>query len=241
MTQTPFEQFIMLVQVDQKINSLNATIASLTKENAQIVLQDAANKQALDVMKNKFHDIRKEVDAKELEMKTLDQQEADKKKRLENVANHKEYQSIKSEIDKIKKAQHDLEQVLVDAWNQAELAKKELEGAVKNYEQQEQTANQNKEKNNQHIEQINGEIATLMADRVQKEKGIPEEWLQKYAVMRSRVTDPVVPVVDGSCSACFYKVSAQDMQALKHRKLMQCKDCFRLLYLPEAQLKNDAA
>ena len=58
---------------------------------------------------------------------------------------------------------------------------------------------------------------------------------EKYAVMRAKVTDPVVPVIDGSCSACFYKISPQDMQLLARRKLVQCKDCFRLLYLVEAQ------
>lgn len=74
-----------------------------------------------------------------------------------------------------------------------------------------------------------------MQDRQSKEQAVPAEWLEKYATMRARVTDPVVPVINGDCSACFYQVSTQDMQQLRHRKLLQCKDCFRLLYLPEVQ------
>lgn len=76
----------------------------------------------------------------------------------------------------------------------------------------------------------------MINERLHKEKGLPEEWLEKYAIMRARINDPVVPVFDGNCSACFYKISVQDMQFLKHRKLIQCKDCFRLLYLEGAQV-----
>ena len=54
-----------------------------------------ASMATLEKIKTKLHDMRKEVDAKELEMKMLDLQETDKKKRLDTVANHKEYQSIK--------------------------------------------------------------------------------------------------------------------------------------------------
>lgn len=235
MTQTPFEQFISLVEVDQKINVLNKSIKVLEQENITNKHVDEANRAALEKIKQKLHDMRKEVDVKELEMKTLDIQEADKKKRLETVANHKEYSSIKSEIDLLKKAQHALEDGLMQVWNQLETAKKESEAASQQYEQQHQKTQELIQQNNQKISEINQQVSALVLERTEKEKRVPTEWIEKYAVMRARVTDPVVPVVNGSCSACFYKISAQDMQFLTHRKLVQCKDCFRLLYLPEVQ------
>lgn len=235
MSETPFEQFISLVQVDQNINALHKSIKVLEQETATIKQSDETHRAALEKIKNKLHDMRKEVDSKELEMKTLDLQEADKKKRLERVANHKEYSSIKGEIDQLKKAQHALEDGLMQAWNQLETAKKESESAIQNYEQQSKNTQEKIEANNQKIVELNEQIKALLQNRAEKEKAVPVEWLEKYAVMRARVTDPVVPVVNGSCSACFYKISAQDMQFLAHRKLVQCKDCFRLLYLPEAQ------
>ena len=235
MNETPFEQFIVLVQVDQKINALHKSIKTLEKENSALTQTDATNLAVLDKAKLKLHDVRKEVDAKELEMKTLDLQEADKKKRIEQVANHKEYQSIKAEIDVLKKAQHALEDGLMQAWNQLETAKKELDLAQEQYEKLSTTTHSQIAVNNQKNSEINEQINALLQERGAKEKTVPAEWLEKYAVMRARVSDPVVPVVDGNCSACFYKISAQDMQFLNRRKLVQCKDCFRLLYLPEAQ------
>lgn len=234
MNETPFEQFIALVQVDQKINALNSSIQSFEKKNKENKQLEESHQQSLEKVKDKLHDMKKEVDSKELEMKILDQQEADKKNKLDHVSNHKEYQLIKAEIDILKQGQHNLEEDLMTAWNQLENAKKESEIAQKTFQEQSLSLQQESNKNLQEIEKLKEEIKILIDERLHKEKGLPEEWLEKYAIMRARVNDPVVPVFDGNCSACFYKISVQDMQFLKHRKLIQCKDCFRLLYLEGA-------
>lgn len=239
MNETPFEQFIALVQVDQQINTLNASIASFENQNQENQRVIESHKKLLEQVKTKLHDVRKDVEAKELEMKILDQQEAEKKKRLEFVANHKEYQLIKAEVDLLKKGQHSLEDGLMHAWNQLELTKKEYDAAVKEFESQEKKIQDQIEEDNKKISDIKHQVDGLIKDRVEKEFVVPSEWLEKYAIMRAKVADPVVPVIDGSCSACFYKVSAQDMQFLKRRKLVQCKDCYRLLYLPEAHQSEE--
>ena len=64
-----------------------------------------------------------------------------------------------------------------------------------------------------------------------KIKGIPEEWLEKYSIMRTRVPNPIVSVKNGSCSACFHALTQQDMLNLQRRKLLQCRDCYRFLYI----------
>lgn len=235
MTQTPFEKFIALVEVDQKINSLNNQIATHRKKIADLGQESQAHLLAHEKIKEKYEQTRKEVDAKELEMKILDQQESEKKIKLDQVANHREYQSIKSEIDLLKKSQHDLEESLISIWNQLENTKKELDASAIAHQQQDVQIKQQIEQNETQINQITDQIDELLKVRVELDQNMPLEWLEKYSIMRARVSDPVVPVLDGSCSACFYKVSAQDMQDLKRRKLVQCKDCYRLLYLQEAQ------
>ena len=82
MTETPFEQFISLVEVDQKINGLNKSIKTLEQENAAHKQADEANLAALERIKQKLHDMRKEVDSKELEMKTFDLRRPIKKSAL---------------------------------------------------------------------------------------------------------------------------------------------------------------
>ena len=235
MNDTPFERFISLVQIDLKINALNQSNQALEKENQESMRIDESNHTVLEKVKHKLHDMRKEVDQKELEMKSLDLQEAEKKRRLEQVANHKEYQLLKAEIDQLKQAQHDLEEGLMAAWNQLENVKKEYDSALLDYEKQHKAAQEHIEENKKKSAQLHQEIQELTGQRVAQEAQVPAEWLDKYAIMRTKVTNPVVPVINGDCTACFYRASAQDMQFLRLRKLVQCKDCFRLLYLPQAQ------
>jgi predicted nucleic acid-binding Zn-ribbon protein len=233
MTLNPFEQFIALVHVDQKINTLQASINKIDKEREQRAQGDLAHKNILSISREKVHAAKKEVDAQELEMKILDEKEREKKNNLERIANYKEYQSLKAEVDAVKTAQHNLEEGLIGAWNRLDLAKKEYEVAQQTYQNQHAEYEQAIAQDLSSIEQKRQEIQELLTQRVEKEKSVPAEWLEKYAIMRTRTTDPVVPVIKGSCSACFLTVSHQDMQALERHKLIQCKDCFRLLYLPD--------
>lgn len=87
----------------------------------------------------------------------------------------------------------------------------------------------------EHIARLLNELAERHTMRKPLEKGVPEEWLERYAMMRSRVSDPVVPVKDGLCSACFHQILAQDMILLRRNKLLQCKECYRFLYLESGQ------
>lgn len=231
MTESPFQTFIDFITFDREIVALEAQLNTIAHQIHTLKQQDYAVRHEQEVAKQQVHDAQKEVDAQELEMKSLDQQEAEKKSRLENVTNHKEYQSIKAELERVKTKQHDLEQILLQAWNA-------LESSKKSYDHKVAESAKSLEQFQQELQTKEGEKADLMArinslmqQRPEKEKAVPAEWLEKYAAMRSRVANPVVPVVNGNCSACFYKVSEQDMMMLNRNKLLQCKDCYRFLYI----------
>lgn len=143
----------------------------------------------------------------------------------------------------LKKKQHVLEESLLQAWHVLEAKKKDFE--IK-HQEVEATIKRLREVTLKTAEQITDlakEVEHLNIERAQKEFGVPAEWLEKYALMRSQVTDPVVPVVDGSCSACFYRVLDQDMVMLRRKKLLQCKDCYRFLYIesPDTTIENETA
>lgn len=83
------------------------------------------------------------------------------------------------------------------------------------------------------IDVFQQELISKEQARDDKEKCVPDEWLEKYSMMRMRVADPVVPVLNTSCSACFYTVTEQGMQQLSRNQLLQCKECYRFLYLEQ--------
>jgi predicted nucleic acid-binding Zn-ribbon protein len=235
MSETPFHTFIELIKVDQAIVDLGVLIEKLQSEISELNKHQDQQTLIVTTAQNNAHDARKAVDQFELELKALDQQEKQKKERLENSSDYKHYQSLKAEIDVLKHKQHQYEDILMTAWNKSEAMQKIYEDAQATYPTKTDDIKT-------VIKQKESEIATLKtsldeynSQRPAKEKVVPAEWLEKYAMMRSRVSDPVVPVQQGSCSACFYKIIEQDMLMLARRKLLQCKSCYRLLYSPELE------
>ena len=75
--------------------------------------------------------------------------------------------------------------------------------------------------------------------RKKDEALVSEELLAKYKQMKERVANPVVPIIKGSCSACFYAVKQSDLTAAQQGGLPICADCYRLLYTSQQSERHD--
>lgn len=231
MSEFPFQKFIDLVAFDQTTNKLEKELSQLGQTAQKVQEEINQFTHELDSVKQRAIMSKKEVDAKELEMKILDAKQKEKERLLDRTTNQREVQSVYNEIENLKKAQHDLEEGLLAAWHA-------LEVTTRDYEQKKQqiTAiiqdleHQTKTIYNQQ-EGIKIALKEQEQNRAAKEIGIPEEWLIKYAVMRRTVTNPVVPMLNGACSACFYSIPQQDQVRLRKHAMLQCKDCYRFLYM----------
>lgn len=234
----PFQAFIDLITLDQKILTIEQSLLKIDHEIAACIALEKEAHTYLDMHKKKVHDARKAVDALELELKMLDSQEKQKKERLDNVIDHKQYQSIKNEIDALKLKQHTNEELLMQAWNTLEGIQKEYDSIEMEHPQKITALQQSIDQKNDEISLLEAQLEQENAQRPSKEKLVPAEWLEKYAVMRSRVSDPVVPVQRGACSACFSTLTEQDLLLVRRRKLLQCKSCYRLLYSQDLEKES---
>jgi len=236
----PFDSFIDLISFDQKLHMHELDIKKQERVIAGLEEEKELLDSELELAKGALHDARKEVDEKELEMKDLESQEADKKKRMEQVANQKEYQSIKHELESIGARQLALEDVLVLAWNQLEVTQKKYEVVKSDYEQKVKALDDQIRQAQTEIVGIQNLLDEQKKKRAAKEELVPEEWLEKYTIMRARIPDPVVPVVEGSCSSCFHQLTDQDLIQINRNKLLQCKGCYRFLYNESLEQKQAA-
>ena len=238
MQEFPFQKFINLVSFDRELVALEKTIK---KHEAEIIaLQD--NLDALEqeelVAKKEKDEAQKLVHEKELHMKELDESQKAAEKKMDAVNDNKSYQSVKHEIESLKKQQHDYEDELVAAWNDLETHTKALahkkEEIVQKLQECTELLNQKEDALVAHKK----ELLLMVEKRDSQKDGIPEEWLEKYAMMRSSVDNPVVPVKLGACSGCFYQITNQDLARLRNNALLQCRDCYRFLYM---ESRDDAA
>lgn len=232
MEDTAFKQFIDLIAFDQETQAHKEAIQGLATEVAALRLQaEQSEEQALTLQK-KAKELQRDVDAKELEMKALDVREKEVRKKLDNAQNQKEYAALKKEIISLKTKQHEFEPVLLQVWRALEAAQASYNEQEKIYEQTVHGLQDEIAKKEEMIVQKKETLAQQLEKRVEKERGVPQEWLEKYTRMQAIVSDPVVPLKGECCGACFTMIPVQDRLALKRRVLLQCKECYRLLYDP---------
>ena len=60
---------------------------------------------------------------------------------------------------------------------------------------------------------------------------MPEQWISDYTRMRRSVVNPVVPIENGSCSACFESLAAHEISQVARKQLAPCGGCFRFLFI----------
>jgi len=216
----------------KKMEEIEYEIGSLESEKKK-------EAQEVETDRKQVRDLRKKVDAEELKLKELNQLEREKKQLLEKISNYKEYQSVKAEIESIQQAQLSQEQEVLALWNNLEELQKKIKGKEATHTEKSATVQKTIEEKKEEVTALQKELDTYKKQRPEKEKLVPKEWLEKYTVMKARVSNPVVPIKQGACSACFYMLTEQDIIRARRGALLQCKGCYRLLYSPEVMEKDN--
>jgi predicted nucleic acid-binding Zn-ribbon protein len=231
MEESPFHAFLSLVHFDQETNKLRAHVQKVQQEIKHIDHEKHLLDQKLIVVKQEWQNARKSVDEHELTMKALEDERVRKMALLEQVASGKEQQALRKEIDTIKQKQHIIEQQLINVWNTLDTSKKAYEACNKSLEPEHVKFDAQHAKEEARAYELINLIQSRETERETKIKGLPHEWLEKYAMMRMVVEDPVVPVLQDSCSSCYSHLSKQELSDLRRNVLLQCKGCFRFLYI----------
>jgi hypothetical protein len=234
MSNLAFQKLLELVNFDQKVHKTRVEIEGLNEEVESLQKQVDRLNERLQLVKNEWEDARQAVSLKELEMKSLDESEKKAHKKLDSVQDQKEYQSIKKEIEHLKEKQHGFEQILLAAWNTVETAEREYKSKQEVHDAEQKKLEDEIAQKRAKVEELQETVIDSESERTKLVVDIPHEWLETYERMQSRVSNPVVPVVNNACGACNFTISAVDMMQLRNRALLQCKHCYRFLYLESA-------
>lgn len=234
LNETPLVRLIALITFDRNYEKISIRIASLEKEIALLHSQEQELANTLTTAQQLMLSIKKEIDTYDLSVKELDEQIQKKKELLAAAMSPREHRAIMAEIDALNTRQLQREEQLLTAWNTLDTRKRLYEKLAQTNEQHIRdikTAITEKEN------EISAEKVLLTEGAKQRatyQQGLPAQWLEKYAAMRCRVPNPIVPIEQGSCSACFHSVSEQELVQLRRQALLQCKGCYRFLYCPTA-------
>lgn len=227
-----------LVDFDKNIFKLKDEIDSTKKSANHDTDQIPKLRALLENKKNVWIQLQKNIDTLELESKSFEEEEKSKKEKLDNVKSQKEYKAFETEMEHARKNRIKLENQITEFWYQLEQAKNEYENESRKLAQTEEQLAKDLAVKQARIQELTQQFNVLNEERKSISDKIPEEWLTKYERMKHNVEDPIVPVVNESCSACYYTILYQDLLKLKKSSVLPCRNCYRFLYYDENEEKD---
>lgn len=234
MDKTSTQRFIQYVELDQRINQLIVELASLIMRKKECEQKRVSIEENTAAAFKKVHDKRKEIDSYELELKTISEKLFQTRKKLSLAHSPKEFFSLEHEIADLEKKQEPLDNLGLEALTDLEALRREA-GEIKMREPALLAAVTKEcdeiDKEERHLGPLK---EALILEKTQAEKNVDPEELKRYREMKEKVPNPVVPIIRGSCSICFYSLSRQRMVEANAGQLVTCGDCHRLLYVPQA-------
>ena len=229
----PLQSLINLIEFDRELIKIERVLDETQKRITQLQNEEAKIKVDHETAIQHVRDAKKIVHEHEVTMKDLDLREQAKKKLLEETDSQKVYETLKKEINFLKKSQYDHEKKLVQCWKELEAAQKTFDEQESKFKEKQESLQKKYAEEDATVQKLTADLNDLYKERVKKEKLVPQEWIQKYNMMRKQTDNPIVRVEYDSCSGCFAQLPPQSILDLKQKKLLQCNSCYRFIYLPE--------
>jgi predicted nucleic acid-binding Zn-ribbon protein len=176
------------------------------------------------------------VDRKQLDLKAGEQKIVDLRVKLNACSSNREYQALLEQIAAAEMAGSVLSDEILEGLEKID----QLTSHVKEAEKNLAAGKLDLEKARQTIEEsattIRADVTRLEAELVHAEKALPADFKTDYQrVVRSKGADSLAVVDDGVCTGCGQQITLNMQNELKLSRLVFCKSCGRLLYLPGEQ------
>jgi predicted nucleic acid-binding Zn-ribbon protein len=173
------------------------------------------------------------ADRKQLDLKSGEQKVVDLRVKLNACSSNREYQALLEQIAAAEMAGSVLSDEILEGLEKID----QLAGQAKEAEKNLAAGKQELEKARRSVEEsaatIRTDLSRLEVELVQAEKALPADFKADYQrVVRSKGADSLAVADDGVCTGCGQQITLNMQNELKLSKLVFCKACGRLLYLP---------
>jgi hypothetical protein len=239
MSGKPLQRLVDLVEFDREVVALEHSLATIESEVARHKEAIIADRSAIKEAKQRVISATKYVDECELVLKEIDESLKQKKQRFDTAANMTEYRALKTEIDLLMEEQQKIENEVATSWTDLENAQRDGEELEDRLLKEIEEHDIQVQAQDEALNTLNEQIVGKSLLRAELEKQVNEEWRDRYAMMRKSVADPVVPAINGSCSACFYLLPNQDVMRLRRGAVLTCNSCYRLLFDPTSTVHEN--
>jgi predicted nucleic acid-binding Zn-ribbon protein len=192
-------------------------------------------KEGLAQLEKKGLDLHKERKAKELDLKSKEEEAHKMQTQLYQLKTNNEYSAKLKEIDGVKADVSVLEDTIIVLLEQADKLKNEINNEKQLLAEEEKKKNDQKQKLDLRDKEIQDRLSQLHAQRKQIAQQINPEILAKYdKILINRDHLAIVKVDNNSCQGCFMNVPPQVINLIKmYDNLVICETCQRILFITE--------
>ena len=233
----PVSRLLDLQSLDTAIDRMNARRAALEGEGELGAARAEAER-----AEQEFGELRLQLDTfdrdgskLEHEIDSLTQKAADEESRLFGgaVANAKELESIQREVDNLRKRKAEREDELLVVLERREEVERRAKEAEVRAEDRRVAVDTVAGDASRELGQIAADLTAKQADRDRLAAGFDPELLELYDDLRKQKKSVgVAALVDGVCQGCHEKLSAVELDRIKHTEdVPRCEYCRRILVL----------
>jgi len=179
--------------------------------------------------------VQKDIDRKELDLKTNEGAITKFNVQLNSIKTNKEYSALISEIGSKKADMSILEDEILDTMSKLEIAKQGFEKATDNLRNEEESLKDLIHSVDAEVKETDTEIEKIKGEQKKYIDLLDEHSLANYNRLSNiKGGKAIVPVIGNVCGGCFMNIRTQTLNALMGNKdLVFCQSCSRILYLDE--------
>ena len=230
------------IEILKKLQSLKNKISELErykecrKQDVQKKKDQIEAKRILSGEKHKEKiSVQKEIDRKELDLKTDEGEISKFNVKLNTIKTNKEYTALCSEIGSKKADMSILEDVILNTMSRLEIVNKEYSELTENLKREEESLKKLVKSVEADVRETDIEIEKVQNDQKKYIDSLDEDTLYHYSRLSNiKGGKAVVAVMGNVCGGCFMNITAQTLNLLMGGKeLVFCQSCSRILYLEE--------
>ena len=174
------------------------------------------------------------LDQKQLQLKSAEGKIAELKVKLNQANTNREYQALKDQIAADEMASSVLADEILEAMEKLDGMKTLIPDAEGRVAKAKEELGKVQQQLRAEEESLKTDVKRLEKELADAESALPEDFRVMYQrVVNAKGEDAMAVVEGGSCGGCFQQLTTNMHNEINMGRVVLCRSCGRVLYLPE--------
>ncbi len=228
-------RLLALYAIDREIQETRGRIRGLEGEISHIESRMEAEEKAFAQRVEAHKKLRHRATEKALEADEMDEKIRTYQHKLEHdIIPYKEMEYLKEQVELLRSRIDQVEEEAIRLMEEAEADARRLSEEEEAHKARLRELEEEKRKLEDKIAELEGHLKELEGERQRAAAAVPAHLLSHYQRLLEMYSDPVVPIVGGTCGGCHLNISQITLDRARQGEVVTCDNCSRFLYLESA-------